>query len=194
MTLRSLLHLGLLALLVAPAPAQPREFLRGDEVDQIREAQEANARLKLYALFARSRLDMIDKELAKKLSTERGETIHDLLYEYGKIIDALDDLAEVNDKKRELLRRGLDPVVRAEPEFLKRLEAIQEKNPADRETYRFALNEAIETTKSSLEENTALLKKQPADKRTEKEIRKEAEQEAKDREEKERLEKARKKP
>ena len=182
---RLLTCVAMLGLFGPMAHSQRREFLRGDEVEQVREAQEVNPRLKLYALFAAARLDAVEKALSKPASDERAETIHDLLYEYQRIIDALDDLAEDNDKKRELLRRGLDPVVRAEPDFLKRLKAIEEKNPSDRDTYSFALKEAIETTESSLEENRKLLAKQPKDKRTEKEIEKEAKQDAKDKEERE---------
>ena len=172
----------LLALASTSLPAQKREFLRGAEIDQVREAQEPNDRLKLYAQFARARLDDIEKELNNsKASAERGEKIHDLLYEYQQIIDALDDVASFAETKRALVRRGLDAAVRAEPDFLKRLQALDAKNPTDRETYRFILNEAIESTQSSLEDNKKLLAKQPADKRTEKEIEKEAKEEEKER-------------
>ena len=157
-----ILVFGTIVFLAAGGYAQRREFLRGDEIEQVREAQEANDRLKLYALFARDRLDRIDRELAGKASEERGAAIHDLLYEYQQIIDAIDDVADLALTKRDLVRKGIDAVVHAEPDFLKRLQAIEEKNPSDRETYRFALKEAIDSTQSSLEESKKLLAKQPA--------------------------------
>jgi hypothetical protein len=172
-------------LLPVPAMhAQRREFLSGEEINLVQEAQEPNDRLKLYAQFARVRLDAIDKEMAKEMSkanAQRGDAIHDLLYEYERIIDALDDVASLAETKRALVRRGLDTAVRAEPEFLKRLQALEDKNAADHDTYRFALSEAIESTKSSLEELRKLLAKQPTDKKLEKEIEKEAAKDAKER-------------
>jgi len=187
MILRKILLSAAIVLLAVRGSAQRKEFLTDSEIEQVREAQEPNDRLKLYALFARNRLDRIDKEMAGKASDERGAAIHDLLYEYQQIIDALDDLADLAGVKRDLVRKGLDAVVRAEPEFLKRLQAIEEQNPSDRETYRFALNEAIDSTTSSLEDSKKLLAKQPAP------SKRELEKEAKERAEEEKYEKEKEK-
>jgi septal ring factor EnvC (AmiA/AmiB activator) len=166
--------------------AQTREFLTDNEIDQVREAQEGNDRMKLYIQFARARLDGIEKELAAtgqaaKPLEERGARIHDLLHEYGKILDAIDDLSDVAQTQKVAMRKGVAFVARNEPELLKRLQAIEEKNPPDREAYRFVLTEAIEGTQSSLEEIKKLLGKLPTDKKLEKEIEAEQKQDELDR-------------
>jgi hypothetical protein len=166
--------------------AQAREFLTDREIDQVREAQEGNDRMKLYVQFARARLDGIERELAAagkaaKPLEERGARIHDLLFEYGKILDAIDDLSDTWKTQRILVRKGVSFVVHAEPELLKRLQAIDEQNPPDREAYRFVLSEAIEGTESSLEEMKKILGKLPTDKKIDKEIEADQKQDDQDR-------------
>jgi acyl transferase domain-containing protein len=131
-------------------------------------------------------MDGIEKELAAtgksaKSTEERGTRIHDFLYEYGKILDAIDDLSDQAKTQRVAMRKGVAFVVHAEPELLKRLQAIEEKNPPDREAYRFVLTEAIESTESSLEEIRKILGKLPTDKKLEKEIEAEQKQDEQDR-------------
>ncbi len=77
----------LIALLLATAAfAQDKDFLTPDEVDQVREAQEPNARLALYVHFARARIAMIQQFLGKE-KPGRSALIHDVLEEYTQIID-----------------------------------------------------------------------------------------------------------
>src|SRR3954447_6881015 len=135
-------------LLAAPLAAQ-RDFLNADEIDQIKEAQEPNARLKLYADFARMRLDIV-KNLLSKDKPGRSIMIHDALEDYGKILDAIDTVADSAAEKKTDIKLGLTAVATAYKAMLPELEKICDSKPKDMERYEFALTQAIETTDDSL--------------------------------------------
>ncbi len=136
-------------LLVAPLAAQ-RDFLTADEIDQIKEAQEPNLRLKLYADFAKLRLDLVHNLLGKE-KPGRSILIHDTLDEYSKILDAIDTVADAASARHTDIAVGLAAVAAVEKAILPMLKQIEESRPKDLERYEFSLTQAIETTADSLE-------------------------------------------
>src|SRR3954454_20256826 len=142
--------------------AQQRDFLTADEVDQIREAQEPNARLKLYANFAKQRIELVKSLLAKE-KAGRSLMIHDALEDYAKIIDAIDDVSDQAVAKKADLKEGLGSVARVEQDALPVLKRVQDSKPKDLERYEFVLKTAIETTRDSLDLSEGDTEKRAAD-------------------------------
>lgn len=130
---------------------QTRDFLTADEIDQVRlTAQDPNARLSLYATFARLRLDMIKQTLAKDKPGRSG-FIHQTLEDYTKIIEAIDTVADDALKRGAAITEGMSSVAETERRMVVDLKAIEESEPSDIERYKFVLTTAIETTQDSLE-------------------------------------------
>ena len=139
------------ALLAAPLAAQQqRDFLTVDESDQIREAQDPNARLALYINFARQRLSQVDHWLAKE-KPGRSILIHDALDDYSNIIDAIDTVADDALQRRVDIKVGLTAVATAESEMLLGLQKIQDSQPKDMSRYDFVLRQSIDGTSDSLD-------------------------------------------
>lgn len=140
----------LAVLLTALPAAAQRDFLTGDEIDQIREAQEPNLRIQLYAKFARGRLDIVKDQLARE-RPGRSALIHESLDAYSKILDAIDSVIDDALSRKVDIKAGLKAVEAVEKEMLPELRRILQAEPKDMERYAFALNQAIETTEDSLE-------------------------------------------
>lgn len=141
----------ILAILASGIPAfAQRDFLTSDEVEKVREAQEPNARLKLYVLFARQRLDQLQRLLGKE---KKGRSLEarELLEDYTNIIDALDTVSDDALLKGADLTPGTSAVRDAENRFVTQLQKIKDRPPADLDLYNVALTEALAATTDSLD-------------------------------------------
>jgi hypothetical protein len=141
----------LMVCLMLAAPAAPQhDFLNSGEVQQIRDAQEPNLRLKLYADFSKVRIDLV-KNLLGKDKPGRSAMIHDVLEEYCKILDAIDTVADDAIARHVDVQAGLGAVAAVEKDTLPLLRKFQASQPKDLDRYDFVLQQAIETTTDSLD-------------------------------------------
>jgi hypothetical protein len=137
-------------LALAATLAAQSDFLTAGEIDRIREAQEPNARLELYAGFARERIDLV-KNLIAKGKPGRSILIHDALDAYSKILDAMDDVTDDALERRIDVNKGVAAMERVEMAALSELKRIQDGQPKDLDRYAFVLTQAIDTTSDSLD-------------------------------------------
>ena len=142
--------LALAAAMAAPLFAQDRDFLTNDEAEQIKDTQEPNARMALYAKFAKRRIDLV-KSLIAKDKPNRSVLIHDALDDYSKIVDALDDVADDALQRKMDVKPAMDLIQGYERDMLPMLKRIRDSHPRDIDHYDFVLKTAIDTTSDSLE-------------------------------------------
>jgi hypothetical protein len=157
-TRRALLFFAILL----PGTAQQRDFLRADEIDQVRLAQEPNIRMQLYLGFAEQRLAQVEQAISLE-KTGRSKLIHDLLEDYTSIIEAIDTVSDDALKRKVEIGEGIKAVADAEKGMLARLEKLRESNPKDIGRYQFALDQAIDTTRDSFELASADLQQRSTD-------------------------------
>lgn len=133
-----------------PCAPQPPDFLTASEVDQVREAQEPNARLNVYLLSAKARISMIENFVAQE-KPGRGTLIKLALDEYVSIIEAIDTVTDDALLRKMEVYKGMAEVTASEKQMLAALEKVAAGKPADLAIYRFSLEQAIDSTRDSME-------------------------------------------
>jgi len=139
----------ILALGAGPSLAQ-RDFLRPDEVELIREAQEPDERLPLYVKFAKERIRLAE-QLATQQKAGRGALIRQALEEYTRIIEAMDTVSEDALRRSRPAAKGISAMVSGGKEMLASLEKFARIESPEKAVYRFVLEEALDATRDSLE-------------------------------------------
>jgi hypothetical protein len=162
--MKRLSRAALLIALASTGPgltAQDKDFLTTAEIEKLRVIQEIPERLQIYLTYAALRIDRLESTF-KVEKVGRSGLIHDLLEEYGKIIEAIDNVTEDAFRKGRALE-SVAMVADAEKGMLAKLEAWREANPRDLARYEFVLQNAIDVTRDSIEINSADLKDRKRD-------------------------------
>lgn len=158
-----------MALLALPAEgALRRDPLSEAETDQLREAAlEPPLKLKLLVKFAGQRLGSAEALRADpQAGSERGQRIHDLLEDFGSLVDELGDNVDAYASRKEDLRKPLAEIIQASSDFAVRLrdfKAAAFASPAaakESKAYLFALDDAIESVDAGLQSAQQLLEEQ----------------------------------
>ncbi len=148
--LRQLMSLALLFIgMTVPVLAQ-KDFLTPNEADQIREVQEPVARIKLYLVFARQRLDQLQSVITRNRAGRSAE-MRQLLEDYTSIVDAIDTVSNDALVRKADLTAGPTLIVEGEKKFLDVLQKLQASAPRDLDMYDFQLKDALEATSDSID-------------------------------------------
>lgn len=156
------------ALLPAAAFAQHRDPLTDHETDQLRDSNyEPEKRIKLYLDFAKARLLAVDQLRSDpKPSPDRTQRIHDLLEDFGNIMDELDDNLDMYAKQRHNdIRKELKSVIEADEDLRLRLRVLRQAtaaNPADNKAYGATLDDAADSVATNADAARDLLEQQDA--------------------------------
>ncbi|MGA7752928.1 MAG: hypothetical protein WCB05_08855 [Candidatus Sulfotelmatobacter sp.] len=152
----------LLLAIAVPGMAQRRhDPLTQSEIEQIRDTSwEPKLRLPLYVQFARSRLVKLEQIRSDPKTKDRAKQTHDLLDDFQRLYDELNDNIDTYVDRRDDIRKPLKTVIDADTEFQAKLRALKEAAdvpPAEAQEYEFVLTNAIEVLDSATEDHRKLL-------------------------------------
>jgi len=144
----------LLATWVSAAPSAAlgqRDFLTPQEVDDVRDTQEADKRILLYLEFAQRRVDAVKQALATT-NPRRGQAVRKNLSEYNLILEALNHTREDARENRIVVEKALKEVEKRGREFAEYLELLRSESSPGYADYRFTLEEALAMTEEEVAE------------------------------------------
>jgi hypothetical protein len=134
------------------------------EIDQLRDASwNPEQRLKLYATFARARLDAMEQARTDPKVTDKPQQIHDRLQDFLDVYDELNENIDTYVDRKSDLRKALKPIIESDTEFQAKLRAIKDapdNNKQETQTYEFLLSNALETLDASAQDHRQLLKEE----------------------------------
>ncbi len=139
----------LCAALAQRSPAQAKgDPLSDAEIDQVREvADQPLERVKLYMKFIQQRADAIQEMVGDSRIQNQPPKLHNLLDEYTRLVDELQDNLDSYDETHSDIRKALKELVPASQKWL----AIVNKPPPD-QTYDFSKKTAIEAGESLVDQ------------------------------------------
>ncbi len=144
-------------ILLSCLPLHCRAQGKGDplsdaEIDQVREvADQPIERVKLYMKFIQQRTDAIQEMVGDTRIQNQPPKLHNLLDEYTRLVDELQDNLDTYDQTHSDIRKVLKDLVPASQKWLE----IVNKPPPD-QTYDFSKKTAIEAGESLVEQTKKL--------------------------------------
>src|ERR1700685_2278923 len=140
-----------------------RDPLNPEEQDQLRDAAQApGERLKLYMLFARTRLTALEQVRADPKATDRAQQTRDRLQDFLDVYDELNDNIDTFVERKADLRKPLKAIIEADTEFQAKLRALKSSADAskDEPKYDFLLSNVLETVDGGVQDHRQLLSEQ----------------------------------
>jgi hypothetical protein len=152
-------------LLLSTAWAQRRrDPLNPLEEDQLRDAaQDPAERLKLYIVFARTRLTSLEQMRADPKVTDRAQQTRDRLQNFLDVYDELNDNLDTFVERKADIRKPLKAVIEADTEFQAKLRALKssvDANKDESKQYDFLLTNVLDAVDGGLQDHRQLLNEQ----------------------------------
>jgi hypothetical protein len=140
-----------------------RDPLNPNEQDQLRDAaQDPTERLKLYIVFARTRLTALEQVRADPKITDRTQQTRDRLQDFLDVYDELNDNIDTFVERKADLRKPLKSIIESDTEFQAKLRALKSSAGAskDEAKFDFLLSNVLDAVDGGVQDHRQLLSEQ----------------------------------